>query len=103
MLFPAVTGSGVPVLVTCRSACPAVPTAIFTVAELFPGTVSLLAVVTVAVSEMIVPAAVPAFTLIVSVKFAIAFGASVAIVQVIAPVPPTTGFVQAHPAGVGND
>ena len=35
MLFPAVTGFGVPVLVTARSACPVVATVTAAVAKLF--------------------------------------------------------------------
>src|SRR5262249_47958874 len=94
------TGSGVPTLVIRMSACVPPPTAIFTVTELSPVTVSCVALVTVAVSAIIVPFGVPAVTFTTNVKLATAFGAKVAIVQVRLPVPPTGGSVQAHPAGV---
>jgi hypothetical protein len=70
-----------------------------TVAELFPATVSRVVVVTVAVSEMIVPAAVPGFTLTTNWKFAVVAGGSVATVHIMFPVAPTAGRTHAHPAG----
>src|SRR2546427_904823 len=100
MLLPAVTGSGVPTLLTLMSAWPATPTAMLTVAELFPATVSRVVVVTVAVSEIIVPAAVPGFTRTTNWKFAVVAGGSVAIVHVMFPVAPTAGRTHAHPGGV---
>src|SRR5882672_5171888 len=100
MLLPAVTGSGVPALVTLTSACTAPPTAMLTVAELFPGTVSRVVVVTAAVSEIIVPATVPGFTLTANWKFAVVAGGNVAIAHVMFPVAPTAGRTHAHPAGV---
>jgi len=71
-----------------------------TVAELFRATVSRVVVVTVAVSEMIVPAAVPGLTLTTNWKFAVVAGGSVAIVHVMFPEPPTAGKTHAHPPGV---
>jgi len=71
-----------------------------TVAELFPATVSRVVVVTVAVSEMSVPAAVPGTTLTTTWKFVVVAGASVAIVQVMFPTAPTAGNAHTHPAGV---
>ncbi len=71
-----------------------------TVAELFPATVSRVVVVTVAVSEMIVPAAVPGFTLTTNWKFAVVAGGSVAIVHVMFPVAPTAGRTHTQPTGV---
>ena len=62
MLLPAVTGFGLPEFVTRKSAWAAPATAIFTVAELSFRFVSREVVVADAVSAMIVPAAVPAFT-----------------------------------------
>src|SRR5882724_3750238 len=100
MLLPAVTGSGVPALVTLISAFTAPPTAMLTVAELFPGTVSRVVVVTVAMSEMIVPLGVPGVTLTTTWKLAVVAGGSAAIVHVMFPVPPTAGRTHAHPAGV---
>ena len=61
--MPGVTGFGLPELVTLKSACVAVATAIFTVAELSAGFESCVADAPVTVSAMIVPAAVPAVTL----------------------------------------
>jgi len=55
------------VFVTLRSACPAPATAMFTVAELSVTFVSRVGVAAVAVSVMIVPAAVPALTLYTAV------------------------------------
>src|SRR5215831_1318846 len=100
MLFPAVTGSGAPTLVTLRSACPVAPTAIFTVAVLSPGTVSRVAVVTVAVSVMIVPVGVPAVTFTTNWKLVVVFGARVVMLQLRLPVPPTGGSEQVHVPGV---
>ena len=62
-MLPAVTGFGLPELVTLKSACVPDATAIFTVAELSNGFVSRVVVAPVSVSVIIVPAAVPAFTL----------------------------------------
>src|SRR6266850_1482297 len=103
MLLPAVTGSGVPALVTLMSACTAPPTAILTVAELSPGTVSRVAVVTAATSEMMVPLGVPGFTLTTTWKLAVVAGGRVAIAQVMFPVPPTAGKTQDQPAGVAAE
>jgi hypothetical protein len=63
MLLPAVAGFGLPELVTLKSACVPEATAMLAVAELSAGFVSFVVVAPVAVSVMIVPAAVPAFTL----------------------------------------
>lgn len=63
MFCPAFTGFGVAELVTLRSACPAAATPIFTVAVLSVKFVSCVAELTVTVSEIIVPEAVPALTL----------------------------------------
>jgi len=62
MLLPAVTGFGLPALVTLKSACVPDVTAIFTVAELSAGFESCVAEAPVSVSEIIVPAAAPAAT-----------------------------------------
>ena len=94
------TGSGVPVLLTLKSASPAAATAIFTVAALLPVTVSWVVVVTVSVSEIIVLAAVPAFTFTTTWKLAVVEAAMVATLQVTFPTPPTTGKVQDQVAGV---
>jgi hypothetical protein len=57
------TGFVLPEFVTLRSACVPDVTAMLDVAELLMVLESLVDVLTVTVSEMIVPAAVPAFTL----------------------------------------
>jgi hypothetical protein len=62
MLLPAVTGFGLAEFVTLRSAWVVPATAILTVAELSFGFVSCVAEAAVAVSVIIVSAAVPAAT-----------------------------------------
>ena len=62
MLLPALTGFGLPAFVMLKSACPADATAMLEVAVLLLVLVSLLVVETVAVSVMMVPDAVPPFT-----------------------------------------
>jgi len=62
-LLPAATGFGLAELVTLKSACVPEATAMLTVAELLAVFVSREVVATVAVSEIIVPAATPALTL----------------------------------------
>lgn len=61
--MPALTGLGLPEFVMLRSACAAEVTAMSTLAVLFLLLVSPVVVAVVTVSVMIVPAAVPAFTL----------------------------------------
>jgi len=63
MLVPALTGFGLAEFVTLKSACAPDVTATFAVAVLSAVFESLVVVPTVTVSAMIVPAAVPAFTL----------------------------------------
>jgi hypothetical protein len=62
MLLPAVTGFGLALFVTLRSARVPDDTGMFTVAELFAAFVSRVVVATFTVSTMIVPPAVPAVT-----------------------------------------
>ncbi len=90
------------VFVTTKSAWVAVATTSAAVAELFPELESLVVDVTVAVSLIAVPAAVPAVTCRTSVKLDDP-GAKVELLHVIVPVPPTTGVVHDHPAGVEID
>src|SRR5579863_4881744 len=94
MLFPGVTGLGAPVFVTLKSYCPAPATVTFAVAVLLDGFESGVAVEVLAVSEMIVPDAVPAPTVTTSVKVDVAPEASVPIVQVTFP--PEPGLGQLH-------
>ncbi len=93
MLLPAVTGFGLPELVTLRSACVPLATAMFSVAELLFVFVSREVVVPVSVSVMIVPTGVPAFTVTEKIKVLIDPGATLGLVQ------PETKEVQVHPGG----
>jgi hypothetical protein len=68
------------------------------VAVLFVVTGSVVADATVAVFEMTVPLATPAFTFTTTVNVATADAATLGLVQLTVPVPPTTGVVQVHPA-----
>ena len=81
MLFPAVTGFGLAASVTLKSACPAPATAMFTVAELSVRLVSWVVVAPVTVSLIIVPAAVPAFTLYTAVMVPVEPGGTLGFVQ----------------------
>jgi hypothetical protein len=71
--------------------------------ELMLGT--MLPAVAVSVSVIFVPEGVPALTCNTRLKLAVLAEpvASVAIVQVIAPVPPTAGVAHDHPAGAEID
>jgi hypothetical protein len=93
-LLPAVTGFGLAELVILKSAWVAPATAIFAVAELSAGLVSCVAEAAVAASVMIVPAAVPAFTLTTTGNVLEVPGATLGFVQLIDPV-----VVHVHPAG----
>src|SRR6266851_5087794 len=83
---------GSPVFATERSA-PAL-TVVVAVAELFPGTLSVVLLNMVAVLLIVVPLAVFAFTFTTRVKLALAPAANVAMVQLSVPVPPGAGLVQ---------
>src|SRR5580658_4365357 len=91
MLLPAVTGFGLPELVTLKSACVADATAIFTVAELSPVLESCVALAPVSVSVIIVPAAVPAVTLYTAVIVPVEPGGTLGLVQFTGPM-----FGQVH-------
>src|SRR5258706_1345193 len=101
MLFPAITGSGLSTLVIDKSAL--VPTAILELALLLPGLGSPVTALTVTVSLMRVPTGVLLFTFTVTTKVALTPLFKAAIVQVIAPVPPTAGVMHAQPTGVGRE
>lgn len=96
-MFPGVTGFGAPVLVTLRSYCPAPATVTFAVAVLLEGFESGVAVEVLAVSEIIVPDAVPDPTFTTSVKVDVAPAPNVAIVQVTFPPEPGLGQLHAVP------
>ena len=93
MLFPAETGFGLAEFETLRSAGVPLATGMLTVAELLFIFVSRVVVVTVSVSVIIVPAAVPAFTVTTTVKVLTEPGAKLGLVQ------PVAKEVQVHPAG----
>jgi hypothetical protein len=68
-------------------------TVVVAVAELFPGTLSVVLLDMVAVLLIVVRSGVFAFTFTTRVKLAVAPAANVAIVHVTVPVPPTAGLV----------
>jgi len=74
----------------------ALATAIFTVAELLFVFVSRVVVVAVSVSVMMVPAAVPAFTVTTIGNVLVEPGATLGFVQLMEPL-----VVQVHPVGTG--
>jgi len=91
MLFPAVTGLGLAAFETLKSASPAIEIPVVTVAVLLAKFVSWVALPTVTVSTI---GALPALTVIFSVKVVLEPGATLGFVQLI-------GFVvvQSQPAG----
>src|SRR5438309_728729 len=101
-LLPAATEPADAVFVVTRFDCVAVATTSLAVALLLPRFGSVTADVTLAVSLICVPAAVPAFTFSTTVKVEDP-GAKLAFVQLMAPVPFTAGVVQDQPAGVVID
>ena len=98
ILLPAATEVGAAEFVTTRSACVASATTSAAVALLFAEFGSVTAELTLTVSLIAVPAAVPAFTFSTKEKLPDP-GATLGLVQVIAPVPLTAGVVHDHPAG----
>jgi hypothetical protein len=99
MVEPAATGSGASLLVTTRSGSVVTATVVVAIALLFAVEDSGVGVATVAVFEMIVPAARPPLTVTTSVKVAGPPGATEALVAVTVPVPPTAGVEVIHPTG----
>jgi hypothetical protein len=93
MLFPALTGFGLALFVTLKSACAAEDTGMVTVAELLAAFVSRVVVATFTVSVMIVPPAVPAVTRYTAVTVAVEFGGTLALLQATGAL-----FGQAHVA-----
>src|SRR2546427_705412 len=90
MLFPAVTGLGVPVMVMPTTAD--VTTGVTTVAEC--GLVESVGLDTVAVFVMLLPAGVLELTWTMTVNVAEVPAARVAVVPLIVPVPPAGGLVK---------
>jgi hypothetical protein len=85
IVLPARTGFGVPVIVTARSACPVVATTTVAIATLFEGFGSVVVAETVAISVIVIPEAVKAFTFTTTVNLVDAPTASVGIVHEITP------------------
>src|SRR5258708_229068 len=100
MFAPAATLVADGLFVIARSACPAVATVVVVTAVLFALFVSV-GELTVTVSVIVVPAAVPALTCTASGKFVIP-GGRLAIVQVRVPVAPTASELQVQPTGGTN-
>src|SRR5271165_1181930 len=102
MLLPAAKDVGAAEFVTTRSAWVAVATTSAAVAVLFDVLGSVTAELTLAVSLIAVPAAVPAFTFSTTVNVPEP-AARLGFVQVIVPVPFTAGVMHDHPAGAEID
>lgn len=98
-LLPAATEVGEAALVVMRSACVDRATTSVAVAELLAPLGSPVDEVTVAVSLIAVPAAVPAVTFTTTGKLADPT-ARLGFVQVMVPALPTAGRVQDHPLGI---
>src|SRR5713226_4949969 len=94
MFEPALTGSGLSLLVTDKSA--AVLTVVIWVESLFAGLGSAVVVVTLAVLLIVVPLVVEELMFTTSVNVAVAPAARVALVAVTVPVPPTAGVVSVN-------
>jgi hypothetical protein len=97
MLLPATTGDGAPEFVTLRLT--AAFTSVLTVVELLAALGSLVAEDTEEVAAMVVPSAVAALTLTITLMFATEPAARLGFVQETLPVPPTAGVVHVQPAG----
>ena len=100
MLFPAVTGLGVPLSVTARSQI--VVTGVAVVVLLLAELGSAVEEETVEVAVMVV-AAIEDATFTTTIILAEAPEARLASVQVTVPVAPTAGVVQIQPAGAEMD
>ena len=101
MLLLGVTGFGDATLLTERSPCAVVPTIVLTVALLLVEFGSAIAELTLAVSVMTVPFAVPAFTFTTIVKTEGVAASRLAIEHVNVPVRP--GLLHTQPAGAVID
>src|SRR5947208_1193795 len=101
MLPPAVTGSGVSVLVAARSADAV--TVVKAGALLLFGSGSLVVVVAVAVLLIVEPLATLAPTWTTMVKLGVAPAATVGLAKVTMPVPPTAGDEVLQPAGAVSE
>lgn len=99
--FPAITSQGLKAVLRATSACVAVATTSVAVAELDPK--AWFVEFTVTVLEMMVPLAVPAFTITTSDTVPLEPAGAFALVQLIAPTPPTAGVVQVVPGGAESE
>jgi len=96
------TGSGAAVLVAVTLDWVGEATMVETVTELLPRFGSPTVLETVAVAEMVVPAATPELTLTTRGKLTLAPAARLPVrVHVTVPVTPTAGVVQDQPEGTG--
>ena len=98
MLFPACTGFGEATFVSDKFG-PVVPTTVVTVAVLLAEFGSITEELTVVVSVMTVPFAVPLITLTTRVNVPEVNPGMFASVQTTLPVAPTAGAAQIHPTG----
>ena len=104
MLLPAVTGFGIPELVTARSAWPAVATRIEAVAELLPLFGSGVEEAIFAVLKRTVPDGTEAGTVMTTGNVEVPLPATMeAAVHVIVPVKPAVGVVQDQPLGATKE
>src|SRR4029453_10369970 len=101
MLLPEMTGSGVSLFVTDRSA--SVVTVVVAVPELLPGVGSAVTDAAVASLVIVAPLGVLAFTFTTIEKTADSPAATVPFEKTIFPVPPTAGVVMAQPLPVVTD
>jgi hypothetical protein len=102
MFPPAATGFGKPAFVTARSAC-GLRTSVVSVAELLPGSGSVVLEPMVAVLVIIPPTDVSGFTFTTRVKLRVAALARLGLMAVTVPVPPAASVVTVQPAGAVND
>ena len=100
MFKPAVTGLGLPLLVTVR--LQSIFTLVTTEVLLFARVGSNVVADTVE-AAVIVAATTVGATLTTTMMLAVAPAANVGLVQVTFPVPPTAGVVHVHPAGATTD
>ena len=100
---PASTGFGDAASVTDNSPPAVVPTTVVAEAVLLLEFGSLTDELTVAVSVISVPFAVPAVTFVIKVNVAAVLPVMVSSVQTTLPVPPRDGVVQLHPDGAASE
>ena len=102
-MLPATTGFGEAEFVTVSSAPAVVPTTVDAEAVLLVEFGSVTDELTVAVSVITVPFAVPEFTFTIIEKVAAVPPAMLRSVQTTLPVPPPAGVTQLQPAGAATE